>query len=69
MWTDGTEYDYNEWENGEPNDQYAASGYCEGSGCTPDEDCTSMTATTGKWHDMWCDSNRNKVPLCKNSGL
>ena len=45
VWTDGSNIDYANWDNGEPND------YNNGN---PGEDCTSVRSS-GRWNDLPCD--------------
>ncbi|XP_072045206.1 hyalin-like [Amphiura filiformis] len=51
-WIDGSNYDYNNWSTGEPNNK-------------GNEDCTEMRRS-GKWNDLPCDWDLNF--LCKKEG-
>ena len=51
VWTDGTIFDFSNWNAGEPNDSNG------------NEDCMSMYVSTGKWNDDKCTDA--KPFLCK----
>eukprot|EP01046_Picozoa_sp_COSAG06_P014003 COSAG06_NODE_857_length_11918_cov_4.047551_2_plen_673_part_00 len=54
VWTDGSETDYTNWAEGEPNDWLAGAPHCDGSG---NEDCTEQGGYGGTaWNDMDCDT-------------
>ena len=50
-WSDGTPWDYTNWQPGEPND---AGG---------NEDCAGMLENQGQWNDKQCSDQRTFV--CK----
>ena len=50
VWSDGSEYSYRNWREGEPNDKWG-------------EDCT-VTMSSLKWNDEGCE--RKYFFICKN---
>ena len=53
MWTDGSAYGYNNWEDGEPSDEDGSEG----------ENCVEMYSANGKWNDIRCE-NKNAF-ICR----
>lgn len=48
-WTDGTDFKFTNWNDGEPN-----GGKIHWSGQIGDQDCSQMSSTNGRWDDVYC---------------
>ena len=60
QWTDGSPYEYFNWNDGEPSDE-------DGS---ENENCVELYTFNGKWNDIICGASNGyvcKVLKCKDS--